>query len=278
MAIDEAVIPAKDHAHLYGDGLFEGIRIYGKKVFKLDEHLDRLFHGITYLGFTMPMTKEELRAQVLEVCAKADMEEAYIRLNVTRGTGLGLDPKSIVRANVMIMISKLNLYPQELHENGLRCNLSPVRVIPPDSLDPKCKCIGRYASNILAKQIANRQGVNDCLMLNHNGYICEGTGNNVFLVKGNVISTPHPVCGILVGITRNLIIEMARKEGYTVEETFLTVQDVYSADEAFFCGTATEVVPFVNLDGAPIGCGKPGPVTQKLKAAYDEIKVTGVPF
>jgi branched-chain amino acid aminotransferase len=279
MPLESAVVSAADHAHLYGDGLFEGIRFYNRKIFRFDEHLERLYHGCTYLGFDMHIPIKELRDIVIDVCRQSDLPDGYIRLNVTRGTGLGLDPKHInQQPNVMVMVSTLNLYPPEKYEIGLACNLSPIRVIPADSLDPRVKCIGRYASNIMAKQIANRQGAGDGLMLNHKGFVAEGTGNNVFFVKDKVIRTPHPSCGILMGCTRNAVIEIAREAGYTVEETFLTVFDVYSSDEAFFTGTATEVIPFVSLDGTKIGCGVPGPVTQEMMAGFRKATETGVEF
>lgn len=279
MPLETAVTSVADHAHLYGDGLFEGIRFYERKIFKFDEHLQRLYHGCDYLGFEMSIGLKELREIVLETCRQADLPDGYIRLNVTRGTGLGLDPKNMDRTpNVMVMVSTLALYPPEKYEVGLTCNLSPIRVIPADSLDPRVKCIGRYASNILAKQIANRQGAGDGLMLNHEGFIAEGTGNNVFFVKDRVIRTPHPSCGILQGITRDAVIELARSNGYQVEETRLTVFDVYASDEAFFTGTATEVIPFVALDGTKIGCGTPGDVTRHMMALFHEATKGGTPF
>ena len=279
MPLETAVTSVADHAHLYGDGLFEGIRFYNRRIFRLDEHLRRLYHGIAYLGFEMHIKFDELRAIVLDVCKQTELEEGYIRLNVTRGTGLGLDPKNIDRIpNVMVMVSSLSLYPPEKYEIGLTCNLSPIRVIPADSLDPRVKCIGRYASNILAKQLANRQGAGDGLLMNHEGYIAEGTGNNVFFVRDGVIRTPHPSCGILQGITRDAVIELARQDGYTVEETFLTVYDVHASDEAFFTGTATEVIPFVALDGTKIGCGTPGEVTRRMMVLFKEATLGGVPF
>lgn len=279
MPLETAVTSVADHAHLYGDGLFEGIRFYERRVFKLDEHIKRLYHGINYLGFEMKMGFDELRALVLDVCKQADLPEGYIRLNVTRGTGLGLDPKNMDKTpNVMVMISTLSLYPPEMYDIGISCNLSPIRVIPADSLDPRVKCIGRYASNILAKQIANRQGAGDGLMMNHEGFVAEGTGNNVFLVRNGIIRTPHPSCGILQGITRDSVIEEARANGYTVEETNLTPFDFYSADEAFFTGTATEVIPFVALDGTKIGCGTPGKVTQHMMVLFREATKSGTLF
>lgn len=279
MPLESAVTSVADHTHLYGDGLFEGIRSYKRKVYKLDEHLRRLYHGINYLGFEMHIGIEELRATVLEMCRQSEMDDNYIRLNVSRGTGLGLDPKHISRVpNVMVMVSSLNLYPPETAELGLSVVTSPYRVIPADSLDPRVKCIGRYASNILAKQYANRVGAGDGLMLNHQGQVAEGTGNNFFLVKEGVIRTPHPSCGILEGITRNSVIELARADGLEVREEVFTPFDVYSADEAFFTGTATEVIPAVSLDGQKIGCGTPGKVTRRMMELFIESTKHGVPF
>lgn len=279
MPLESATTSVADHAHLYGDGLFEGIRFYGRKVFKLDEHLQRLYHGCSYLGYEMNVKFDEMRRVVLETCAATGLEDGYIRLNVTRGSGLGLDPKKIeTPPNVMVMVSTLNLYPPELYEIGLTVLTSPYRVVPADSLDNRLKCIGKYAVNILAKQFANRAGAGDALMLNHQGYIAEGTGNNFFLVQNGVIRTPHPSCGILQGITRDVVIEGARASGYTVDETNLTLFDVYAADEAFFTGTATEVIPAISIDSQKIGCGQPGEVTQKMMALFREATKTGTQF
>ncbi len=277
--LESARVSAADHAHLYGDGLFEGIRFYKRKVFKLDEHLERLYHGTSYMGYSMKMSAEELRSTILDVCKQADMEDGYIRLNVTRGTGLGLDPKSIPpEPNVMVMVSTLNLYPPELFETGLTVMTSPIRVIPPDSLDPRLKCIGRHASNILAKQYANRIGAGDGLMLNHQGYVAEGTGNNVFLVQQGVVRTPHPASGILKGITRDTVIGLAQEAGIEVREELLTPFDFYAADEGFFTGTATEVIPMISLDGNKIGCGRPGEVTLELMRRFRKATETGTAF
>lgn len=276
--LEEATVPAADHAHLYGDGLFEGIRFYSKKVYKLDEHLRRLYDGINSMGYDMPMGRDELRGVVLSTCRETGLEDGYIRLNVTRGTGLGLDPKGIHPTNVMVMVSTLNLYPPEKYELGLTVMTSPFRVIPMDSLDPRIKCIGRYASNILAKQYANRVGAGDALLLNHQGYVAEGTGNNIFIVREGVIRTPHPSCGILKGITRDRVIELARGQGIEVVEDFLSHFDFFAADEAFFTGTATEVIPMVSLDGSRIGCGKPGEVTIRLMELFRADTANGTPF
>lgn len=278
-ALEDARTSVADHAHLYGDGLFEGIRIYNGRVFKLDEHLDRLYHGIRMLAYEMPYPQAELRGIVLDVCAKAEIPNGYIRLNVTRGTGLGLDPKHIDRrCNVMVMVSTLALYPPEAYENGLDVITTSVRVIPADSLDPRLKCIGRYASNILAKMEANARGAGEGLMLNHQGQLAECTGDNLFLVQSGRIRTPHPSCGILKGITRDTVLSLAGAHGYEVSEEVLTPFDLFSADEAFLTGTAAEVIPMVTLDGKPIGDGKPGPVTRRLVDAYRSETDKGTPF
>lgn len=280
MPLESATTTVADHAHLYGDGLFEGIRIYNHRVWKLDEHLDRLYHGISYLGYDMTMTQKDMRATVLDVCAKADIDNGYIRLNVSRGTGLGLDPKGIdTRPNVMVMVSTLALYPPEAYELGLSVITSSIRVIPADALDPRVKCLGKYASNILAKQEANRMGAGEALMLNHQGQVAECSGDNIFLVQGKLVTTPHVSCGVLKGVTRNVAIEIARDLDYKVEETVLTPFDVFAADEAFLTGTAAEVIPMISLDSKKIGCGVPGPVTQKIMTRFRELtQTTGVPF
>lgn len=279
MPLDSAVTTVADHAHLYGDGLFEGIRIYNRKVFKLDEHLERLYHGIAYLGFEMRTSLSDLKSTILDVCRQADIADGYIRLNVTRGTGLGLDPKNIDRTpNVMVMVSTLSLYPEEAYELGLNVVTTSVKVIPADALDPRVKCIGRYASNILAKQQANRANAGEGLMLNALGQVAECTGDNLFVINGRQIRTPHPSCGILKGITRDTVIQLAQGAGYPVEETVLTPMDIFSADEAFLTGTAAEVIGMVSLDGVKIGCGTPGEVTRHLTSLFREHTSVGTPF
>jgi branched-chain amino acid aminotransferase len=277
--LESAVTSVADHAHLYGDGLFEGIRIYNRKVFKLQEHVDRLYHGIAYLGFEMDIPAPKLVEIILETCRQADIADGYIRLNVTRGSGLGLDPAHIDRKpNVMVMVSTLSLYTPEAYAKGLDVVTTSFRVIPADSLDPRVKCIGRYASNILAKQEANRVGAGEGLMLNHTGMVAECTGDNIFLVKGREIRTPHPSCGILEGITRCTVMGLAQRAGYKVTEDNLTPFDIYTADEVFLTGTAAEVIGMVSLDARQIGCGKPGPVTLELTGLFRKETSSGVPF
>lgn len=277
--LEDAKTSVADHSFLYGDGLFEGIRIYHHKVFKLDEHLDRLYHGIKYLNYKMTITQPELRQIILDTCKKSDMDAGYIRLNVTRGTGLGLDPKNIdQQPNVMVMINSLALYPESAYETGLDVVTTSFKTIPADALDPRLKCIGKYASNILAKQEANTRGAGEGLMLNHQGELAECTGDNIFLVQNGVIRTPDPASGILKGVTRDTVIDLARGIGIKVEECKLTPFDLYSADEAFLTGTAAEVIPMVTIDGRNIGDGKPGHITKQLIELYRKETYNGVPF
>ncbi len=279
MPLEEATVTVADHAHLYGDGLFEGIRIYSGNVFKLDEHLARLYHGIRMLGYEQMIPADELKAIILNTCRQSEITEGYIRLNVTRGTGLGLDPKNIDRKpNVMVMVSTLALYPPEAYDRGLDVVSTSYRVIQADSLDPRLKCIGRYASNILAKQEANRRGAGEGLMLNHQGHVAECTGDNIFIIRNGKIETPHPSAGILQGITRDTVIMLARNAGIEVIETTLTPFDLYTADEAFLTGTAAEVIPMVSLDDRPIGDGKPGAITNKVIALFREHTEIGTPI
>lgn len=277
--LEEATTSVADHAHLYGDGLFEGIRIYGRKVFKLDEHLERLYHGCSYLGFEMEIDQPQLRSIVLDVCKKANEDNGYIRLNVTRGSGLGLDPRAVKTApNVMVMVSTLNLYPEEAYATGLDVVTTSFRVANADSLDPRVKCIGRYASNILAKSEANKAGAGEGLMLNSQGYVAECTGDNIFIIKGDRMTTPHPTSGILKGITRDTVVTLGRDLGFTVSEEHMTRYDIFESEEAFLTGTAAEVIAMVSLDGRPLGDGKPGPKTLKIMQAFRDHTKTGVPF
>jgi branched-chain amino acid aminotransferase len=279
MPMETATVSAADHAHLYGDGLFEGIRIYNSKVFKLDEHLSRAYYGCRVMGFEMSMSQADLRAQILETCSEAGIENGYIRLNITRGTGLGLDPSAINREpNVMIMINTLALYGPEKYEKGLEVVTTSYRTIPADSLDPRLKCIGRYASNILAKQEANRQGAGEGLMLNHEGYVAECTGDNIFWIKDGVVHTPLSAMGLLEGITRNTVIQLARANGIEVREGVYTRYDIFASDEAFLTGTAAEVIPMVALDGRLIGDGTPGNVSNTLIRHFREHTKMGAEF
>ncbi len=265
MPLQDARIPVFDHAYLYGDGLFEGIRIYNYRIFKLDEHLRRLYDGARHLDIQGLIPYETMRARILETVEASKAENGYIRVSVSRGTGIGLNPENIDQTpNVMIAVTRLALYPPEMYESGLRVVTVSTRVIPPDSLDPRIKSIGRYVANIQAKMEANRQGAGEGLMLNQQGYVAEATGDNLFIVRDGVLRTPHPNSGILNGITRQTVIALATERGIPVVEDWLTLHDVYTADEAFLTGTAAEIIPMVVLDGRPIGDGKPGPITRQI--------------
>ncbi|GIV09742.1 MAG: branched chain amino acid aminotransferase [Fimbriimonadales bacterium] len=268
-SLEEACLPVFDHAYLYGDGLFEGIRIYNRNIFKLDPHLERLYDGIRHLDIRGMIAYTNLKERILETAEASGAENAYIRVSVSRGTGIGLNPENIDQTpNVMIAITRLALYPPEMYETGLRVVTVSLRVMPSDSLDPRIKSIGRYVANIQAKTEANRRGAGEGLMLNQQGYVAEATGDNLFIVKDGVLRTPHPSCGILKGITRATVIEIAKDLGVPVVEDWLTLHDVYTADEAFLTGTAAEIIPMTELDHRPIGDGKPGVITEQIIAEF----------
>lgn len=265
---EAATVSVFDHGFLYGDGVFEGIRAYGGRVFRLDEHLDRLWASARALLLDIPVTRDELRALVLEACRRNGLDDAYIRLVVSRGAGdLGLDPRKCPRATVVIIADALQLYPPELYERGMRIRTAATRRVAPDALNPRVKSLN-YLNNILAKIEANLNGVAEVLMLNHQGYVVECTGDNIFLVKNGRLVTPPAYVGILEGITRAAVMELARGLGVPVAEELFTQHDVYVADECFLTGTAAEVIPVVECDGRPIGAGVPGPITRELMGAF----------
>jgi len=276
---EEAVIPFYDHGLLYGDGLFEGIRVYNGLVFKLDEHVARLYYSAKALNITLPAPPQATRETILETVRANGHRDGYIRVTVTRGTGLGLDPKHIKgEANVYISCEQLALYPPEMYENGLIVATVSTRLPSPDVIDPRVKCTGKYINNIMAKAEANRSGAGEGLMLTREGYVGEATGDNIFLVKSGQLLTPPATIGILQGITRDTVIMLAQAAGIFVSEPIMTQYDVYNADEVFLTGTAAEVIPAVEFDGRLIGDGKPGRVTRQLMAAFREhTRTTGVP-
>ena len=279
VAKEEAVIPFYDHGLLYGDGLFEGIRVYGGRVFKLDEHVARLYYSARALNIVIPAPAEATRESILETVRANGHRDGYVRVTVTRGTGLGLDPKHIKgEANVYISCEQLALYPVEMYETGLIVATVSTRLPSPDVIDPRVKCTGKYINNIMAKAEANRAGAGEGLMLTREGYVGEATGDNIFLVRDGALTTPPASIGILQGITRDTVIELAHEAGYTVTEPIITQYDVYNADEVFLTGTAAEVIPAVHFDGRDIGDGKPGPITRRLIAAFREhTRTTGIP-
>ncbi|GAB4451625.1 MAG: branched-chain-amino-acid transaminase [Armatimonadaceae bacterium] len=270
VAKEEASLPLFDHGYLYGDGVFEGVRVYNGRVFRLEPHLDRLLFSAHALGFhTENLTMNSVRDAVLETCRRNNHANGYIRITLSRGVGLGLDPSHIEnKPRLVISTQELRLYGSALYEQGLTMITCATRVPPPDAIDPRIKCTGKYINNILAKMEANRVGAGEGLMLNQLGYVAEATGDNLFVVKGGVIATPPPSAGCLKGITRGAAMELAEGMGVPVREENLTLYDVYTADECFLTGTAAEIIPAVALDNRSIGDGKPGNITQKLIAAF----------
>ena len=276
---EKAAVPLYDHGLLYGDGVFEGIRVYNNRVFKLDEHVARLYYSSKAININLPVTPDVLRSHILETVKANGHQQGYIRVTATRGTGLGLDPKHIKSAaNVYISCEQLSLYPQEMYDNGLIVVTVSTRLPSPDVIDPRVKCTGKYINNIMAKSEANRAGAGEGLMLTRDGYVGEATGDNIFLVKDGVLLTPPASIGILQGITRDTVIALAKDAGIIVQEPLITQYDVYTADEVFLTGTAAEVIPAVLIDGRTIGSGKPGPVTRQLIDAFRaHTAIAGIP-
>ncbi len=264
----EARVSVFDHGFLYGDGVFEGIRVYNGRVFKLDAHLARLFRSAKAILLTVPLSLEALRAAVVETVRANGLTEAYIRMVVSRGAGdLGLDPLRCSQPTVIIIVQEISIYPPEVYERGLDLASVVVRRPAADALNPAMKTLN-YLNNILAKIDGNQRGVPEVLMLNREGWVTEGTADNFFLVKDGVLVTPPTYVGILNGITRQVVIELARNLGYGVSESNVTLFDVYNADEAFLTGTAAEMVPAISCDGRTIGTGRPGPITRRLTKRF----------
>ncbi len=272
-----------DHGLLYGDGVFEGIRAYSGRVFKLHEHIDRLYSSAHSFLFPLEAhySREQMAEAVLETVRRNDLRDAYIRITATRGIGLGLDPKNFEGRppTVLIMAARLTLYPPSCYENGMNTVTVSVRLPAPDAIDPRIKSTGKYINNIWAKFLANQYGADEGLMLTANGYVAEATGDNIFIVEKGRLYTPPVYIGILPGITRSTVMDLAAEEGVDVEERMMTLFDVYNADEAFLTGTAAEVVPMVTADGRSIGDGKPGPLTKRIMDRFRRYtRENGVPL
>ena len=266
----DAKISVFDHGLLYGDGVFEGIRVYHGKVFRLKEHMERLYDSARSIWLEIPMGRDELTRQVEECVRINDKKDGYIRLVVTRGTGtLGLDPRKC-DTQIIIIVDDISLYPQELYDNGLEIITAATMRNNPAALNPRIKSLN-YLNNILGKIEAIRGGCLEALMLNHKGEVAECTGDNVFILKHGELRTPPIDAGILEGVTRNAVIELSRKAGMTVKEMALTRHDIFAAEEFFLTGTAAEIIPVVKCDGRPIGNGKPGPVTKRLREMFREL-------
>lgn len=264
---DEAKVSVYDHGLLYGDGVFEGIRVYNGKVFRHQEHIDRLYESAKHIALEIPLSPADMKKAVEDTVKANNKVEGYIRLVVTRGPGnLGLDPRGC-KPNVIIIVDDISLYPKELYENGLKIVTASLIRNHPNALNPRIKSLN-YLNNILAKIEAIRAGCLEALMLNHKGEVAECTGDNVFVVKKGVLRTPPTDAGILEGVTRDLVMELALKAGIPLVEATLTRHDIYAADECFLTGTAAEVIAVTECDGRVIGSGKQGPVTRQLREAF----------
>ncbi len=267
---DQAVTSIYDHGFLYGDGVFEGIRAYNGRVFRLDEHIDRLYDSAKAIMLDIPLSKGEMKDAILETIRVNDLRDAYIRPIVSRGVGdLGLDPRKCERANVFIISQSWGAMYGDLYDKGLTAVTVTVRRNAPESLSPNIKSLN-YLNNILAKIEANYKGGDEAIILDIRGNISEGSGDNIFVVKRGIIATP-PVMNNLNGITRAAAIEIAQDRGYTVRETDLGLFDLYTANEVFVTGTAAEVAPITLIDGHPIGDGSIGPITKVLLKGFQEL-------
>ena len=274
-----AKISVFDHGLLYGDGVFEGIRAYNGRVFKLKEHIDRLFYSAKAILLELPMSHAKIMDAVIVTCRENKIRNGYVRLVVTRGVGtLGLNPRSCKRPSVIVIADKIQLYPQEYYKRGLDIITVPTMRNLHSALNPAIKSLN-YLNNILAKIEANNGGCEEAVMLNAEGFVAECTGDNLFIVKNGELSTPPLSAGALYGITRQTVIELAMEAGVKVNEPNLTRYDLFNADECFLTGTGAEIVPVVKIDGRVIGAGKPGLLTCQFVAAYHALtKAAGEPI
>ncbi len=264
---DQAKISVFDHGFLYGDGVFEGIRAYNGKIFRLKEHLDRLFDSAKTIDLKPPLSKEELTDIICEVLQKNNLRDAYIRPIITRGYGdLGLDPRKCPKPSVVVIATSWGAMYGDLYEKGLKAVTVSIRRNPAEALPPNVKSLN-YLNNILAKIEANYKGGDEAIFFDTNGYISEGSGDNLYVVKNGEIITP-PTLNNLRGVTRMVLIEIAKSLGITVKEQNIGYFDLYTADEMICTGTAAEVAPITWVDGRTIGSGKPGPVTRQLMAGF----------
>ena len=265
---ESAVVSVFDHGLLYGDGVFEGIRAYGGRIFRLARHLDRLYASAKAIWLDIPMERSDMARMVEEAVAKSTIKEAYIRVVVTRGKGdLGLDPRKCARPTVFCIVDTIRLWPAESYERGLTALTAATPILHRESLSPRVKSLN-YLSHILAKIEGIAAGVDEVIMLDSGGYVAEASGMNLFAVTSGTLRTPPPYTGILRGVTRDTVIELGRDAGYGTEELPLNRYDLYTADEMFLTGTAAEIVAVSKLDGRSIGSGAAGPVTRDLAARF----------
>jgi branched-chain amino acid aminotransferase len=265
---DQATISVFDHGLLYGDGVFEGIRAYEGRIFRLDQHLERLYHSAKAIWLEIPQPLAEMTQIVTEALKKSGLSDAYVRLIVTRGKGdMGLDPRKCPRATIICIVDTIALWPADRYERGLVCLTAPTPISHRENLSPRVKSLN-YLSHIMAKVEGIAAGVDEVIMLDASGHVAEASGMNLFTVSGNVVRTPPAYAGILRGVTRDAVLELAVEAGYGAEERILNRYDIYTADEAFLTGTAAEVIAITKLDGRVIGSGKAGRVTRDLATRF----------
>jgi len=275
----QAKVSVFDHGFLYGDGVFEGIRSYDRLVFKLKEHIDRLYESAHGIMLSISLTKEEMAKAVVGALKLNNLDNAYIRLIVTRGAGdLGLDPRKCKNASIVIITDSIKLYPESLYKEGLSIITVPTPRNIPEALNPQIKSLN-YLNNILAKIEAINSGCEEALMFTAQGYVAECTGDNIFIIKDNSLITPPAYLGILKGITRASVMGIAGKQGITVKEEVITRHNIYTADECFLTGTAAEIIPVIRVDKRIIGTGKPGKATLNLMKEFRKLtKTDGVKY
>ncbi len=275
----DAKVSVFDHGLLYGDGVFEGIRAYNGRVFKLKEHIDRLYYSAKAILLEIPMTPEQMMKATVETIRANKLRDCYVRLLVTRGIGtLGLNPRSCKKPSIIIIAGKIQVYPQELYDRGMDIVTVPTVRNLHSAVNPAIKSLN-YLNNILAKIEANNAGVEEAVMLNAEGFVAEGTADNIFIIKNGALFTPPLSAGALYGITRGTVMEIAESAGMKVIEKNLTRYDLFCADECFLTGTGAEIMPVIKIDARVIGNGKPGAHTRKLVAEYHALtKVTGEPI
>jgi len=267
----EAKVSVFDHGLLYGDGVFEGIRFYNGRVFRMEAHMDRLWESARSICLEIPISRSEMDEALLETIRRNDLRDGYIRLIVTRGVGnLGLNPAQCKRPSIIIIVSSIALYPEEVYRNGLTVVTVATRRVGPAALNPAIKSLN-YLNNVLARIEANLANADEALMLNDAGNIAECTADNVFIVKRGEIMTPPITAGALRGITRSVVFDIAAELDIKISEPNLTRHDLYIADEAFLTGTAAEVIPMVKADGRTIGDGKPGPITKRAIERFRQL-------
>ncbi|MFH1394729.1 MAG: branched-chain-amino-acid transaminase [Candidatus Omnitrophota bacterium] len=268
---EDAVISVFDHGLLYGDGVFEGIRSYNRKVFRLPEHLDRLYASAEGIKLQIPMSKKEFGDKILETIRINGLDDAYVRVVVTRGAGdLGLDPRKCKIATIFIIAGEISLYPADYYTNGLAIAVAKTKRNHPDSINPKIKSLN-YINNILGKIDAIEAGTQEALMLSIDGYVAECTGDNIFIVRGGKLITPPSEVGALEGITQKTVIELAKKKGMPTEYKKMLIDELFTAEECFLTGTAAEIIPVVKIGDKVIGDGNPGSITQGLREQFVEL-------